>query len=172
VIRVTDKRAHGGTRSLAFYDKARLQRTYQPHLVYRPRFENGVLVAEFDVFIEPGALFYHEWRDWDDKLFAGPSLRIGDDGQVRASGKPVGKVPLNRWLHVRLACGTGAQLTGMWDLEITYPGAEKPLAVRDLKCHPRFRVMNWFGFIALADADAVFYLDDLRLAPRGGGEAE
>jgi hypothetical protein len=45
------------------------------------------------------------------------------------------------------------------------PGRTAPLLFEDLPCDPEFRTLRWFGFTANADADGVFYLDDLELRP-------
>ncbi|MCW3095980.1 MAG: putative pectin lyase [Chthonomonadaceae bacterium] len=46
------------------------------------------------------------------------------------------------------------------------PAPPPPMRFDDLRCSKEFRKLTWWGFISDADANTVFYIDDLRLIPQ------
>jgi len=99
-IRVSDEAAASGQRSLKFTDAPGLKHDWQPHLVYAPRYHRGVARLSFDVRLEPGASFVHEWRDASQPYLIGPSIAIvgGASAPRDAVGgvSPVGGVSSRR----------------------------------------------------------------------------
>jgi hypothetical protein len=115
--------------------------------------------------LEPGAIFYHEWRDNANPYHVGPSIRIEADGTLTANGRTLTKVPHSKWFSIQIECGLGAQATGHYNLSLSFGGRMPPTPFNDLTCSKDFRKLNWWGFVSDADAHTVFYIDDLRLMP-------
>lgn len=165
-IRVADDAAASGKQSLKFTDAAGLSAKHFPMLQYRPRVLKGVATVSFQLRPGPGTLFWHEWRDADKPYHAGPSVRVEDGGDVTVNGKKIAAIPMEQWTRVEIRCGLGGQRTGTWDLTLVPAGGapqkfeELPLASKD------FKRLQWFGFISLAEQQAAFHVDDLRLDAR------
>ena len=114
--------------------------------------------------IEPGAIGHFEWRDYSGGSYrVGPSVRIEGDGKLLSGGKQIGKVPLSQWLHIEITCGLGDAANGKWTLRYGPLGGE--LTQLELTCDPKFRKLDWVGFIADATVAAVFYVDNLKIGP-------
>lgn len=161
-IRVTDATAASGKHSLKFTDAPGLDREWQPHMFYQPRYLKGTAHFSFKVRVEPGAILWHEWRDSSSPYQVGPSLRVMGDGDLMVGGKTLTKLPLSQWVALDITCPLGKQ-AGMWHLIVTAPGAD-PQTFADLpNGMPDWRSLTWMGFISLATDTAVFYLDDLKM---------
>jgi hypothetical protein len=162
-IRVTDEAAAAGTRSLKFTDAPGLEHVWQPHMYYHPDFRTGVARCSFDVRVEPGAVFWTEWRDSASPYRVGPSIRIEASGELKARDQTLMRVPLGEWIHLEIVCGLGAHATGTYELTVTLPG-QKPMRSEKLPTgSPEFKRLQWLGFISLANDRAVFYIDNLEL---------
>lgn len=165
-IRVTDETAATGQRSLKLKDAAGLDRNWQPHMYYWPGFTTGEAHLRFAVRMEPGAVLWHEWRDRFNPYRVGPSLQILENGQLMIGDRPLMTVPHSEWIGVEITCGLGRASTGAWTLAVTVPG-EGPRIFEGLPLGtPRFRRLEWLGFVSLADGPSVLYLDDLSLQQR------
>ena len=164
--RVTEEAAATGKRALKFTDAAGQQNRYNPHVHFNPAFVKGVLVGRFALRHEPGAVFYHEWRDNASPYHAGPSLRVEADGSLTAGGKTLTRLPHGQWVRFEIACGLGDDAGGTYDLIVRPPGRAQPHRFPGLPCSPAFKRLDWWGFVADAAQPAVFYLDDLALGPR------
>ena len=163
-IRVTDESAAGGTRSLKFTDAPGLDHAYNPHLVYAPHFRSGTAVSGCALRIEPGTVFYHEWRDNRNPYRAGPGLWINAGGELSAGGKVLATVPFNQWFRLRIECPLGQHANGAYSLTLTLAG-QVPQRFDALPCgDPAFRRLDWFGFVSNATESTALYLDDLTLA--------
>ncbi|OGV68834.1 MAG: hypothetical protein A3K19_01755 [Lentisphaerae bacterium RIFOXYB12_FULL_65_16] len=163
-IRVTDEMAApGGKRSLKFLDAPGLDQIWNPHMYYTPHDRRGVVRESFDLRLEQGAIVWHEWRTGGSDYFVGPSLRISADGKLKAGDQELLTLPIGQWVRFELACTIGKQATGRYSLAITVPG-QPPKEWNDLACHPRFKAIEWVGFVSNATEKAVFYLDNIRLA--------
>ena len=163
-IVVTNETAASGKQCLKFIDAPGQKFSFNPHLVYSPRFTTGKIQGSFDVRIEPGAIGHFEWRDYSSGEYrVGPSVRIEGDGKLLAGGKPIGKIPLSRWLHVEITCGLGTQANGRWTLRHGPTGG--PMNQIELPCDPKFKRLDWAGFVADATIAAVFYVDNIKLGP-------
>ena len=165
-VRVTDETAASGKHSLKFIDVPGQKFTYSPHVFLNPNFQKGALKGSFMLRLDPGAIFYHEWRDNADPYHAGPSVRIEADGTLTANGRRLTKIPRSKWISIQIECGLGAQATGRYKMSISFGGRTPPMQFDDLTCSKEFRKLTWWGFVSDADADTVFYIDDLRLTPQ------
>ena len=165
-IRVSDETAASGAHSLKFVDRPGLKFAFNPHLVYHPHMRNGVVAGTFAVRLEPGAHFYHEWRDSKSPYTVGPSIWIDPAGALTVQGQPLATVPHGQWIRLEVACGLGREATGAFDLTVTLPGQE-PQRFEGLACgNPAFRRLDWWGFVSNADAAVTVYLDDVSLNTR------
>ncbi|MCE5241180.1 right-handed parallel beta-helix repeat-containing protein [bacterium] len=161
-IRVTDATAGAGKHSLRFTDAPGLDREWQPHMVYQPRYNKGTVRFSFRVRMEPGAILWHEWRDSSAPYKVGPSLRIMGDGAVVVGNKTLTKLPLSQWVGLDLTCPLGKQ-AGTWQLVVTAAGAA-PQTFADLTLGTAdWRLLTWMGFISLATDTAVFTVDDMKM---------
>lgn len=159
-IRVTDAEAHGGGQSLEFQDQAGLSASYAPHMWYDVSM-CGALTATFAVKIGPGAVFYHEWRDWPSSAssyLAGPSVYVDSAGVLYASWSPIGAVPVGEWLELEIHYTVGATT---WTLDVT-DASGATTAYAGLSASP-LGELNWVGFVANGDTEATLWLDDLSL---------
>ncbi|MCC6698686.1 MAG: right-handed parallel beta-helix repeat-containing protein [Candidatus Hydrogenedentes bacterium] len=160
-IRVTAETAAAGKQSLKFTDAEGLDKAFNPHLVYAPHLRAGVAVGGFSIRVEPGAEFYHEWRDGRNPYRVGPSIWVDGEGNVKANGAVKCKIPLSQWAQVRIVCGLGKEANGTYDLEITAPGAETQ-RFDDIPCgSPNFYRLDWYGFVSNATHPAAFYIDNV-----------
>ena len=161
---VTDETAASGKHSLKFTDAAGLGQNFFPYVTYPLELEAGTLKMTFDLRWETGALMALDWRDDPYNYNMGPNLTTSADGWLSANGKKLLQLPAGQWVHIEIACGLGPQATGKYDLTLKLPNAE-PQAHEGLACSPKFEFLNCIVFMAVADAPAVFYVDNLELIP-------
>jgi len=163
-IRVTDETAASGAHALKITDAQGLERSWNPHLFYKPLFKGGNAAGSFDVRMEPGAALRNEWRTAGEPYKIGPAVIINGAGMVSASGRELMTIPHGQWTHIEIECVLGGSNTS-YAVTITVAGQE-PKRFEELPFgDDRFRVLQWFGFIADADADVACYLDNIRLVP-------
>lgn len=162
-IRVSDETAASGKHSLKFTDAPGLAHNWQPHMVYSPRQHKGVARLEFSVRREKGAILWQEWRDAASPYRVGPSLRIDENGALRAGSKVLTTLPLGQWIKLQVICGLGKDCTGDYQVTVTVPG-QAPQTFEKLPLgSAQFRWLDWLGFVSEATETTVFYLDDLKL---------
>ena len=167
-IRVTDETASHGKHSLKFIDMPGQKYNFNPHLIYEPNFPSGVIEERFDWRIERNTETYHEWRDYTNQPYrAGPALWVGADGSCTVSGTKLFDVPWGKWMHIEITCAVGPQRTGTYELRLTMPGEAQPRVFKDIHYDAGFHILSSILFTANADANGLFYVDDLHLAPRG-----
>ncbi|MBI2421773.1 MAG: right-handed parallel beta-helix repeat-containing protein [Candidatus Hydrogenedentes bacterium] len=158
-IRTTEGIARTGKSALRFADAAGLSSAFNPHLVYAPRCNAGAATAKFSVYLEPGATFYHEWRDAASPYRVGPSLWFHPDGRLVANGKEIATLPFKEWVDLTIACPLGKAANGAYSLTL---GGGKP--IEGLPCgSPDFYRLDWFGFVSNTDGPSTVYVDDLAL---------
>jgi hypothetical protein len=163
-ILVTGELAASGKQSLKFTDAPGQKYGFNPHIWYSPHLTAGTVRGSFDARIEPGAIAYFAWRDYDGGAYrVGPSIRIEGDGKLLAGDRQIGKVPLSQWLRIEITCGLGDAANGKWTLRYG-PIGDEPTRV-ELTCDPQFRKLDWVGFVADATVAAVFYVDNLKIIP-------
>ena len=160
-IAVTDETAASGRHSLKITDAPGLQFRFNPHFFFTPRHLDGVTRCSFDLKLEAGAEFYHEWRDNRNPYRVGPSLWVVGN-KLSASGKQLLVLPQSRWIHFEVTSGLGSKSTGTWELSVTVPG-QLPQKFSGLPCDPKWKRLDWLGFVSNADAKTVYYLDNLTL---------
>lgn len=164
-IRVTEETAASGKRSLKFTDAPGQRNGFDPHLYYEPHFTTGMIEARVALRLEAGAVLVHDWRTGGHPYHSGPSLRIDGDGRLTVHGKELLRVPTGHWFTLTITTGLGAEANGTWTLTVTLPGVTEPQRFTGLPCSKEFRSLDWIGYISDATQAAVFYLDDLLVAP-------
>lgn len=167
-IRVTDEAAFSGVHSLKFQDAPGQRFSYSPHLYYHPSYTTGTWTGRFALRLEPGAIFYHEWRDSASPYNVGPSLTVGADDQLTANGRPLLKIARSQWIKIAVTCTLGDAADGTYDLAVQLPGEPAPHHFSHLPCGSgaAFSALDWWGFVANSTASTVFYLDDLSLTAK------
>lgn len=165
-IRVTDEMAASGKQSLKFTDAPGQKYSFDPFMWYEPNYYEGVLEGRFTLRMEPGAVFFHEWRTQGEPYHTGPSLRVEADGTLKAGGKNLLKIPLSQWVKIEITTGVGKKANAKWDLAVTLPGAAEPQRFKDLHCSSNFKHLAWLGFVSDSNVLSTFYVDDISLKPK------
>ena len=160
-IVVTDDTAASGTHSLRITDAPGLRNRFNPHFFYEPHHREGSSRCTFDLRVEAGVEFHHEWRDDASPYRTGPSLTV-IGGNLVVAGKQLAALPAGKWVHFALSAGVGKQSTATWDLALSLPGG--PLQTfSGLPCDPQWKQLEWLGFVSNANTKTVFYIDNLTL---------
>jgi hypothetical protein len=165
-IRVGERRAKGGSRSLEVADSRRLEPTWQPHFYYEPHLTEGIIRQSFDVWMSPDAQFFTEWRDAGNyPENVGPSVRFDGDGTVRVGGKVLTRVAAETWFHVEVEAAIGKDAPRVFKMTIVPAGGGEEVFAELPIPGAAFRELHWLGFSSTAKADAVFCLDNLKFGP-------
>lgn len=163
LVAITDEVAATGTRSLRIEDVADLEKSYNPHLYYRPGYTTGTIRCAFDLRIDAATVFYHEWRSAGGQYQVGPTLSVAD-ATLRVEGIEPLPLPTEAWIHFEVVAALG-DAAGRWTLAVTLPDGVthryEDLAVRS----PGWRELSWVGFVSNGTQPAVWYLDNIELAP-------
>ncbi len=163
-IEISDERASLGTQSLKFVDTAEAPIYYHPHMYYSPRLVGDMrLRMTFDLYREPGAMLWTEWRHTPGYAKLGPCLYIEADGHLLFQDRRPSDchLPDGQWLHFEITDGLGALADGLWDLKITGQDGAVLFEQQDLPCDPEFSRVLWLGFVSNGMEPAVMYLDNL-----------
>jgi hypothetical protein len=176
-VYVTDRNACGGKHSMVFQDSPELKPAYSPWVLMKPHYRCGILKAAFDVFLEPGFILHHQWRDDQDPYQVGVDMYITGDGRLWVNPgrdflkkfqdgpivEPLTTVPQNQWFRLEILCGLGRQATGNFTLVITDKSGQsrrfEGLPFRDRE----FRRLDCYSFYSDAKAKTACYLDNLNL---------
>jgi len=168
-------RGGDGRQSLKVVDAPGLQFSFNPHFVYTPHYSEGVAHCSFDLRVEEGVEFWHEWRDWSQNPYLiGPSLQvIGNRLKFRETD--LLEVPVGQWFHLDITAGLGPQstlpdvgegrggATGTFEVTVTLPN-QPPQRFPDLPfVSPEWKQLTWIGFVSNAQEKTVFYLDNIRI---------
>ena len=147
---------------MKFVDRPGLSQNYVPHIDIRiNRNDNSILTCQFDVRTEPNSRFWHEWRDWVvDPYIVGPNVRIYD-GKLVVNGAAVTDIPTGVWVHIKISCPIGKKANGKWDLSVQLPGKEEQVFKGLRLGMEAFKRVSYFNFVAEAETDAVFYVDNV-----------
>lgn len=161
---VTDETAASGKHSLKFTDAAGLPANFMPYVTYPLEQESGSLKMSFDLRWEKGALMALDWRDDPYQFNMGPNLTTTADGWLKANGKQMVQLPEGKWVHIEINCALGDKANGKYDLTLTLPDAA-PQVFKGVDCSPKFQTLNCIVFMSMAEAPAVFYIDNLAFVP-------
>ena len=162
-IAVTEETAAGGARSLKIRDAAGLRHIFNPHLVYLPTYTRGVARMSFDLRLEAGVDMFHEWRSWEAQPYrVGPTFGIRE-GKLFLGGKEAMRLPVGRWFRVEIVAKVVQDADGVWELAVTVPGAAPRRFEALPNGSPAFANLTWVGWSSMADAETVFYLDNVKL---------
>jgi hypothetical protein len=163
-IRVTDETAAQGTRSLKLTDGPEAEKTFYPYLIYKPEFSEGRATISFHIRLEPGAVAEVEAREYSGgKYTSGPSLRLEGSGRLLAGGKELLRIPAGEWFHLDMGFGLGKDAAPTYDLTVTLPGEDPQRFDALPMVKPEFSRLDWLGITCPGTAEAVFYIDDVRI---------
>jgi len=162
-VEVSNKRALSPPNSLRFVDAPGLT-YYMPHIYYSPRLSGDIkLRMDFDLYREPGAVLWTEWRNTASYAKLGPSLWIEKDGALLLNEKkPTGtRLPAGEWIHFQINDGLGKFADAKWELKITDQAGKVLFEGKDLPCGPEFNRIEWLGFVSNGTEAAEMYLDNV-----------
>ncbi len=161
LVAISNEAAASGEQSLRIEDVADLEKSFNPHLYYRPRYTEGKARCAFMIRIDAATGFYHEWRDVAHPYNVGPTLRITDGMLVVDGVEPV-DIPVGEWARIEVEAELG-EAAGTWTLAVTLPGGGRQ-EFADLACRSEaWQELRWVGFVSNGTKPAVFYLDDVEL---------
>ena len=164
-IVVSDNAPAAGKHCLEIRDKPGLKYAFNPHFFYKPEHWSGRTRVSFDLRLGPGAKLYHQWREYPGRPYfdTGPSFHIADN-ELTAAKRMLMTLPEGQWVHFEVEAGHGEQAQDTWRLTVTLPN-EPPRAFDDLPVGSpgAYKRLTWLGFVSSADAEAVYWLDNLRI---------
>ena len=161
-LRLTPAKAAEGKQSLLFQDAPGLPAHYYPMLSFNPHHQTGTSTVSFALYIEPKAIFIHEWRTKGNPYRTGPVIHVQNGRLTGVKGLDVA-LPVQKWIRFELSAVIGDAVTGRWNLKVT-PEGEPTKEFKDLPCrHPDMNTLDWVGFISNANEKTEFYLDDLKI---------
>ncbi|NQT86824.1 right-handed parallel beta-helix repeat-containing protein [bacterium] len=163
-IRVTDETAAEGKHSLKFTDAPGLAKSFYPYMSYDPDIAEGIPVVSFAIRVEAGT---HAGIDLRQRAHdqSGIALAVGPDGTLSANGKKLLTLPLGTWCRIAVTCPVGKQTMGKGDVAVTLPG-QAPKRFPGIPFRTKgFRKLGHLVLTSSATNTAVFYLDDLKIAP-------
>lgn len=162
-VAVTNEKAAGGKNSLKFVDSVGQATGHLPHIYFRPDLAEPIRVRfSFDLYREPGAMLYVEWRDYLGYRQTGPDIRIDQEGKLLVSKAATDcMIPEGRWVHVEMTDGLDRLADGKWHLRIT-DGDETLFEQKDAPCDADFASIQWLGIVSYGDADYTFYVDNIK----------
>jgi hypothetical protein len=135
-----------------------------PHIYYSPRLTGDIrLRLDFDLYREPGAMLWTEWRNIPSYAKVGPCLYIEKDGQLLLNERrPTHtRLPAGEWVHFAVTDGLGRLADAKWDLKITDQAGKVLFEGKDLPCAPEFDRIEWLGFVSNGAEPAEMYLDNV-----------
>jgi hypothetical protein len=161
-LRLSPAKAAEGKQSLLFQDAPGLPAHYYPMLSFHPHHQTGTSTVSFALYIEPKAIFIHEWRTKGNPYRTGPVIHVQNGRLSGVKGLDVA-LPVQKWIRFELSAVIGEAVTGRWNLKVT-PEGEPTKEFKDLPCrHPNMKTIDWVGFISNANEQTEFYLDDLKI---------
>ena len=161
-LRLSPAKAAEGKQSLLFQDAPGLPAHYYPMLSFHPHHQTGTSTVSFALYIEPKAIFIHEWRTKGNPYRTGPVIHVQNGRLTGVKGLDVA-LPAQKWIRFDLSAVIGDAVTGRWNLKVT-PEGEQTKELKGLPCrHPDMKTLDWVGFISNANEKTEFYLDDLKI---------
>ena len=164
-VEISDRRAKSKPYSLRFVDAPNLT-YYMPHIYYSPHLAGDMhLQLDFDLYREPGAMLWSEWRNTPSYAKVGPCLYIEKDGQLLLNEKkPTGvRLPAGQWLHFQINDGLGKYADAKWSMKITDEAGKVLFEGKDLPCAPEFDRLEWLGFVSNSTEACEMYLDNVKM---------
>jgi hypothetical protein len=159
-LRLSPAKHAEGKQSLLFQDAPGLPAAYYPMLSFHPHHRTGTSTVSFALYLEPKAIFIHEWRTGGNPYRTGPVLHVENGRLTGVKGLDI-PVPLQKWIRFELSAVIGDAVTGRWDLKVT-PEGEPAKEFKGLPCrHPDMKTLDWVGFVSNANEKTEFYLDDV-----------
>jgi parallel beta-helix repeat protein len=162
-IEISTVQKSKGRSSLHFIDAPNLPAAYYPMLTFNPHHREGTTTIEFDLYLEPKAIFTHEWRHQLNPYRTGPVLQIRE-GKIQGVPGLTGQVPLQKWLHFTIKTSLGSNNSGQWSLLVT---ADNQTLVEFSKLpfrHREFQNLDWVSFESSATEKSDFYLDEVSIS--------
>jgi hypothetical protein len=161
-LRLSPAKAAEGKQSLLFQDAPGLPAHYYPMLSFHPHHQTGTSTVSFALYLEPKAIFIHEWRTKGNPYRTGPVIHVQNGRLTGVKGLDVA-LPVQKWIRFELSAVIGDAVTGRWNLKVT-PEGELTKEFKGLPCrHPDMKTLDWVGFISNANEKTEFYLDDLKI---------
>jgi hypothetical protein len=161
-LRLTPAKQAEGKQSLLFQDAPGLPSHYLPMLSFHPHHQTGTSTVSFALYMEPKAIFIHEWRTKGNPYRTGPVIHVQNGRLTGVKGLDVA-LPTQKWIRFELKAVIGDAVTGRWSLKVT-PEGEPTKEFKDLPCrNPDMKTLDWVGFISNANEQTEFYLDDLKI---------
>ena len=161
-LRVTTAKKSKGNSSLLFQDAPGLPASFYPMLTINPHHQTGTTTISFDLYMEPKAVFAHEWRNRANPYRTGPVLQLKDGHLTGPKGLDL-TLPLQKWVHFEVSALIGEATKGRWTLRVT-PEGEPTKEVADLPFrHQDMQTLDWVGFVSNANEKTEFYLDELAI---------
>jgi hypothetical protein len=163
-VSVSDRQAATGKHSLEFVHVPGPTQGSIPHIYFQPNLSDSVRMRfSFDLYREPGATLYAEWRDYHGLRQIGPALRVERDGKLTLGKTPAGvTIPDRSWVHIEMTDSLGKLADGLWDLKITAQD-HVLLDRKGVACDPGFASIQWLGIVSIGNQPSQFYVDNLKL---------
>ncbi len=156
----SEEQAKSGKRSLKFQDQAGLAQKYFPLLTFDLNHKSGSTRVAFDLYLEEGADFLHEWRDKKAPYLSGPSIEIRK-GVLKSNGKELAKLPSGTWVSFEIKSRLGPQSDAKWSLQLTMAdGTKQDFVALPIK-NAEWRELEAMVFVSDADIKTALYLDNL-----------
>jgi hypothetical protein len=163
-IAVSDDRPSHGARCLKITDEPGITPPFNPHFYYVPSHRSGTTRVAFDLRLEPGIHFVHEWRRTDGAKYRTGPLLEAVNGKLRIAGRDLADIAPNEWTHLELRAAIGEKSTASWSLTVTVAG-QPPRHFDGLKfIHDDMRVIDWIGFVSQGREAASYWLDEIEVA--------
>ena len=143
---------HPGTRCLRLKDGEPGLRGFEPLVVLNRAAGQGVVTADFKIWVDDLTSLLHEWRDGGSPYRVGPSLMIDASG-VRSGGQLLTALTPNRWYRFQVSSPIG-KTGARWTLSVWADDgrllvrASRPAASSDWK------KLAWMGWASMTEQPA------------------
>ncbi len=171
-ITVTDALAASGKKCLRIEDAPGLRFAWMPRIYWPFEFHEGVATFAADFRIDPKrpARLYVDPRQYSGagkrEFFSGPTVHVVPNGEVRAPGQTLLKVPLGAWFRLELHMPLGDGERKPPTVVVTPAGgAPRRFVVRNASS--RFRRLERVVISSLGTTKSVFYVDNVRCSVSG-----
>ncbi len=153
-----------GQYCLEVRDKPDMEHSFNPHFYFKADHWTGRTCVSFDLRLGLGARVHHQWREYPGRphFHTGPSLYIADN-KLSVAGQTLLTLPESKWVHFAIEAGHGEQSQDTWQLAVTLPGESARTFELPVGSPGEYKRLTWLGFVSAADADAVFWLDNVRM---------